>query len=236
MFIIIIQARMGSTRLPGKIMKKLLDKEIILWSYDRSLLSIADDVIIATSTNKENDLLENFLKERNIKVFRGSENDLLDRYYQVTKQYDNNDLKIIRITSDCPFIVTNMINDMIDFYNKNNYDYIINHSPHAIIPEGSGIEIFNMKCLNILWENNNDSQFREHATGMLCKNTQYDNIINKGYYEYKPNNINIDKYKFIKISVDTVEDYKNANLIVNFFNSYNFKYEEILLNYEKIFT
>jgi spore coat polysaccharide biosynthesis protein SpsF len=236
MFIIIIQARMGSTRLPGKIMKKLLDKEIILWSYDRCLLSIADDIIIATSTNKENDLLENFLKEKNIKIFRGSENDLLDRYYQVTKQYDNNDLKIIRITSDCPFVDTNMINNMIDFYNKNNYDYIINHSPNAITPEGSGIEIFNMKCLNILWENNNNPQFREHATGMLCKTTQYDNIINKGYYDYKPNNIDINKYKLIKISIDTEEDYKNAISIVNFFNSYNFNYEEILLNYEKIFT
>ena len=59
MFIIIIQARMGSTRLPGKIMKKLLDKDIILWSHDRCIKSIANQVYIATSTNTENDILEN---------------------------------------------------------------------------------------------------------------------------------------------------------------------------------
>lgn len=236
MYIIIIQARMGSTRLPGKIMKKLLGKEIILWSYERCKKSNADKVIIATSTNNENDILEDFLKNKSIEFYRGSENDLLDRYYQIAKKFNNNDLKIIRVTSDCPFVDTYMINEMIQFYNKNNYDYIINHSSNAIIPEGSGIEIFNFKCLKYLWENNKDPNFREHATGMLSKTNQYDNIINKGYYEYRPYNLEIEENKFIKLSIDTFEDYEKSKLIVNFFNSYDFKYENILLNYKKIFN
>lgn len=230
MFIIIIQARMGSTRLPGKVMKKLLDKEIILWSYDRCKLSNVDEVIVATSTNKENDILDSFLKERDIKYFRGSENDLLDRYYQIAKTYNNDDLNIIRVTSDCPFVDTNMINDMMKFYIKNGFDYIINHSPNAIIPEGSGIEIFNFKTLKYLWENNNDPKFREHATGCIRKTDIYKDVIKTGYYEYLPENIDVEKNKFIKLSVDTKEDYENSLLIVNYFNCYDFTYEELLKN------
>ena len=132
-YIIIIQARMGSTRLPGKVLKKLLDKEIILWSYDRCIKSKADEVFIATSINKENDILEELCISKGIKYYRGSEMDLLDRYYQLSKQYyeqfcvENkdiikckSDLKIIRVTSDCPFIDNIIIDEMIDFYNNNN--------------------------------------------------------------------------------------------------------------------
>ena len=230
MFIIIIQARIGSTRLPGKIIKKLLDKEIILWSHDRCSKSIADKVYIATSTNKENDILENLFIEKNIKYFRGSENDLLDRYYQLCiKNIDNKDnLKIIRVTSDCPFVDTNIINDMIKFYNENNYDYIINHSKEGITPEGSGIEIINFKSLEYLWNNENDLSFREHATGMLSRINKYNDIIKIGKYIYKPNNINIDLMKFKKLSIDTNDDYLLSQKISNNFNNYDFTYEDIL--------
>jgi spore coat polysaccharide biosynthesis protein SpsF len=230
MFIIIIQARMGSTRLPGKIMKKILGKEIIFWSYDRSVKSIADDIYIATSINKENDILEKIFKEKNIKYFRGSENDLLDRYYKLclNNNLNKDDVNIIRITSDCPFVDTNMINDMINFYKENNYDYIINHSDKGITPEGSGIEIINFKSLEYLWKNSNDPTFREHATGLLSKITLFDNIIKKGEFIYKPHNINIDLVKNKKISIDTDFDYIKSVEIANHFNNYDFNYEEIL--------
>ncbi len=232
-FIIIIQARMGSTRLPGKVMKKLLDKEVVLWSYDRSSLSKADKVFMATSTNSENDVLEKLFIEKNISYYRGSENDLLDRYYQIAKRYkeennlDENELNVIRITSDCPFVDTNMINDMIDFYEKNNYDYIINHS-NVIIPEGSGIEIINYKSLQYLWENEKESSFREHATGMLSATTKYDDIIKKHKYIYQPTDVNLEKVKYIKLSIDTKEDYEKSANIVKYFNNYNFTYNEML--------
>ena len=235
MYLIIIQARMGSTRLPGKILKKILNKEIILWSYDRCKLSKADDVFIATSTETNNNILEDMFIKHNIKYYRGSENDLLDRYYQIASHYKNIDnLKIIRITSDCPFIDQHMINKMIDFYEINNYDYIINHSPNAIIPEGSGIEIINYKTLEYLWKNEEDKKFREHATGMLHLSNKYTNIFNIGYYDYLPYNIDKEKYKLIKISVDTEEDYNNSIKIAKYFDNYNFSYDDILQNYYNI--
>ena len=235
MFIIIIQARMGSTRLPGKVLKKLLNKEIILWSYQRSLKSNVDKVFIATSTNVENNLLEDIFIKNNIPYFRGSETDLLDRYYQLcTKELLNNeDVNIIRVTSDCPFVDTNMINDMITFFKNNDYDYIINHSNEGITPEGSGIEIIKFNSLKYLWENEKDLSFREHATGMLSLTEKYNNIIKKGIFTYKPENIDIDKMKYIKISIDTKEDYLKSIEIANYFNNYNFNYDEILEYLEK---
>ena len=235
MFIIIIQARMGSSRLPGKVLKKLINKEIILWSYERCLKSIADKVFIATSTNLENNILEELFIKNKINYFRGSENDLLDRYYQLCKKklFDSEDVNIIRITSDCPFVDTNMINDMISFFQKNKYDYIINHSKDGITPEGSGIEIIKFNSLKYLWENEKDPLFREHATGMLSLTCKYDDIIKKGVYIYKPENINIEKMKYIKLSIDTQEDYFNSIKITNYFNNYNFSYTEILEYLEK---
>jgi spore coat polysaccharide biosynthesis protein SpsF len=230
MFIIIIQARMGSTRLPGKIMKKILGKEIILWSYDRSVKSIADDIYIATSINKENDILENFFIYKKIKYFRGSENDLLDRYYKLClhNNLNKDDVNIIRITSDCPFVDTDIINDMINFYKENNYDYIINHSKEGITPEGSGIEIINFKSLEYLWKNSNDPNFREHATGLLSKTTLFDNAIKKGVFIYTKDDINKELVGNEKVSIDTISEYNKAIKIAEQFNNFDFSYHQVL--------
>jgi spore coat polysaccharide biosynthesis protein SpsF (cytidylyltransferase family) len=122
-----------------------------------------------------------------------------------------------------------MINDMINYFKINDYDYIINHNKEYITPEGSGIEIIKFNSLKYLWENEKDASFREHATGMLSLSEKYNNIIKKGTYNYKPYNINIEKMKYIKISVDTEEDYFNSIKIAKYFNNYNFSYDEILL-------
>jgi spore coat polysaccharide biosynthesis protein SpsF (cytidylyltransferase family) len=230
MFIIIIQARMGSSRLPGKVLKKLLNKEIILWSYDRCLKSKADRVFIATSTNSENNILEDLFRKNNISFFRGSEDDLLDRYYQlcISNSFDKEDINIIRITSDCPFVDTNMINDMIDFFKINDYDYIINHSKDGIIPEGSGIEIIKFNYLKYLWKNEKDPAFREHATGLLNLTEKYSNVMKKGVYVYKPSGLNVEKVKYIKLSIDTEKDYINSVRISDHFNNYDFTYFNVL--------
>ncbi len=239
-YIIIIQARMGSTRLPGKVMKKLLDKEIVLWSYDRCLKTKVDDVFIATSINTDNDVLEKLFIENKIKYYRGSEMDLLDRYYQISNKYyfDNSDklkckksLKIIRITSDCPFVDNEIINSMIDFYEVNKFNYIINHNKDAITPEGSCVEIIDFASLEYLWNIETDIAFREHATGLLSTMNKYNDIIKIHKYAYLPDKhiIDYDKMKYIKVSIDTQIDYENALQIVNYFKNYDFTYLELLV-------
>lgn len=234
MYVIIIQARMGSSRLPGKVLKKLLNKEILLWCYDRCNNSLADAVYIATSTNSENDVLEELCIEKKILCHRGSECDLLDRYYTLAKSLNEKNLNIIRVTSDCPFIDTTMINDMINFFENNSYDYIINHSKSGVTPEGSGIEIINFRSLEYLWLNELDASFREHATGLLSKVNKYDDVIKKGEYIYHPFVINdnqkhIKNLKNLKISVDTEKDYETSEQIVNHFKTFDFSYKDILL-------
>jgi len=226
---------MGSTRLPGKILKKLLNKEILLWCYDRCNKSLADAVYVATSTNSENDVLEELCIEKKILCYKGSEFDLLDRYYTLAKYLNEKNLNIIRVTSDCPFIDTTMINDMIKFFENNNYDYIINHSKSGITPEGSGIEIINFKSLEYLWLNESDASFREHATGILSKINKYDNVIKTGEYIYQPFIIDDSQnhIKNLKISVDTKEDYEISEQIVNHFKTYDFSYKDILLYFLK---
>ena len=127
--IAIIQARTGSSRLPNKILLKILNKHILLLLIDRVIASnLIDQVIIATTENKEDDqiskLVENYHK--NVLIFRGDEYDVLDRYYQSAIQYkkDIGDFDIVRITSDCPLIDPKIIDLHIEEFNRRNVDYL----------------------------------------------------------------------------------------------------------------
>lgn len=112
---VIIQARMGSTRLPGKIMKKLQNKTVLEHVIERVRQSkLIDEVIIATTTKEKDDVIEKESLRCGVKMFRGSEDDVLSRYYYAAKE---NDLDVVvRITSDCPLIDPIIINKMISIY------------------------------------------------------------------------------------------------------------------------
>lgn len=227
MYLIIIQARMKSTRLPGKVMKEIKNKTVLEWCIHRCKLSKKQNkVIVATSTNKENDIIETLCKELNVDCYRGNENDVLDRYFKIAIQFP--DYNFIRITSDCPFVCPYMIDDMIEFYNNNKYDYIINHSDeNYITPEGSGIEIFNLKTIKYLWNYNTDMKLREHVTGYLPNTTIFDNFITKGIYNYLPGYLYPNLIKE-KLSLDTQTEYEKIVKIAEHFNNMNFSYKDIL--------
>ena len=132
--IALIQARMGSNRLPNKMMLSLHGKPIIEWVVYRVLKSKKiNQVILATSTNYENDILESYIQKvfKNVYVFRGSENDVLNRFYETAKYIQAT--HIIRICADNPLIDGKEIDNLIDFYLKNNFDYVYNHIPKIIV-------------------------------------------------------------------------------------------------------
>ena len=117
-YIAVVQARMGSSRLPGKVLKKIEDKTIIeILLHRLSLSNNIDKIILATSTNSENDILFNKVNELGFEVFRGSENDVLSRYYNCVKEYRPK--AIVRITGDCPLIDPMIIDDMIQCFENN---------------------------------------------------------------------------------------------------------------------
>ena len=140
----IIQARMGSSRLPGKTLMKLNDESSTL-HFVKNQLSFSkfiDEIIIATTDLDEDDVIEEISKEMNVKCFRGSSNDVLDRYYNCAKKFQIDN--IIRITADCPLIDPEIVDQVIQKYNTKNYDYVTNTLKRTY-PIGTEFEIFSFE-------------------------------------------------------------------------------------------
>lgn len=158
----IIQARMGSTRLPGKMMMKILGKPIIRHVIERvEQAPLVNDIWLATTVNKEDDVLAKWAEDNKVKYYRGSVDDVLDRYYQVTllAQAD----AVIRITGDCPLIDPEIIDKVVGEYLKGGYDYICNRQPPTW-PDGLDTEVFSMATLKKDWEEAVLKSDREHVT------------------------------------------------------------------------
>ena len=142
---IIIQARMSSTRLPGKILKKIAGIptiELIVKRLKKSKL--ANDIIIATSNNSENKPLINYLKKKKIKYFCGSEKDVLSRFYFTAKKYKSK--IIVRITGDCPLTDSSIVDEFIDKFKKHKVQYLSNTNPWTY-PDGYDVEVFSFDLL-----------------------------------------------------------------------------------------
>jgi spore coat polysaccharide biosynthesis protein SpsF (cytidylyltransferase family) len=123
---------MGSSRLPGKVLKKINDMPMIEIILKRlSLSRKVDNIILATSEKQQDILLSKFVKELGFEVFNGSENDVLSRYYWASKYYDLKN--IIRITGDCPLVDPSIIDEMCNEFSRNNPDYLSNIFPKRVL-------------------------------------------------------------------------------------------------------
>ena len=115
MILAIVQARMGSTRLPGKVLKEVNGKSLIqILLYRLSLAKRIDKIILATSKSSENDKLTEFVEKLGFDVFRSSEEDVLERYYHAAKYYCTD--TVVRITGDCPIIDPILVDNVIIYY------------------------------------------------------------------------------------------------------------------------
>tara|TARA_Y100001970_G_scaffold286823_1_gene409927 strand:- start:27 stop:2087 length:2061 start_codon:yes stop_codon:yes gene_type:complete len=143
--IIIVQARMGSTRLPGKVMKKINDIPIIGIILKRlKKTKQADKIVVATSKNKENKLLIKYLKKTKANFFCGSNNDVINRYYKTAKKYKAN--IIVRVTADCPLVDVKIVDEFINRFKKNKPEYLSNCLPWTY-PDGLDVEVFSYELL-----------------------------------------------------------------------------------------
>jgi glutamate-1-semialdehyde aminotransferase/spore coat polysaccharide biosynthesis protein SpsF (cytidylyltransferase family) len=231
MNLLIIQARCGSSRLKEKIFLPLNNKSILENILLRcSLSKYIDKIVIATSTNTEDDKIYNFCNNNNIDCYRGDERDLLNRYYYLSKLI--NPKNIIRITGDCPFIDVIELDNMIVNFNTNHIDYMYNTDElddENIYPEGSDIEICNFKTLEYIWKNEKD--IREHSIGVIrVKKEYYKEYLSIKYYDFELNKLNlINNFNNIALSIDNKNDYEIAKFIYeNFKNNLNFSYKDIL--------
>ena len=144
--VIIIQARLGSNRLPEKVLKKIGKYSVIEMIVKRLKKSKKiSDIIVATSNTKRDKKLISFLKRKKIKVFAGSEANVLSRYYKVAKKFSAD--YVVRICGDCPFVDSKLMDKMISKIIINQLDYVSNINPPTY-PDGLDIEVFSFKRLS----------------------------------------------------------------------------------------
>ena len=162
---VIIQARMGSTRLPGKVLMNLSGKSVLEHIIDRLNQSkYIDKIIVATSDNDENEPIFDLCDSKNVFCFRGSENDVLDRFYHSCVNFNvKSDDILIRITADCPLIDYEIVDKTIKLHIDENNEYTSNTMP-CTYPDGLDCEVFSFAVLTKTWKNANLSSEREHVT------------------------------------------------------------------------
>ena len=210
----IVQARIGSSRLRGKVLKKINSKETIILLLERlSRAKKINDIIVAIPNTKENDVLFEVLKKHKYKIFRGSEKNVLKRFYETAKMY--NSKIIVRITSDCPLVDHKIIDSMIKLLIDKKKDYVSNASPPSF-PDGLDVEVFNFKSLRKAYFSTKDKYDLEHVTPFLRKSGKFNT------YNYAS------KQDFSNFRV-TLDEKKDLDLIRNIYSFYkpkkNFDFE-----------
>lgn len=167
----IVQARMGSTRFPRKVMRPITGVPVIGLLVERlSRACLVDQIILATSTDSANDPLEKYIEQQGYPVFRGDEEDVLDRYFQVAKEVDAD--VIVRITGDCPLLDPSVVDTVIRARESEGVDYASNVFPPTY-PNGLDVEVFSFKALEQAWREASAPHAREHVTPYLRESGKF---------------------------------------------------------------
>lgn len=167
----IVQARMGSTRLPNKVMSPILGQPMIeLLLHRLSLAQQVDQILLATSAHPCNQPLVDHVERLGYGVYRGSEADVLDRYYQAASAHQPK--AVIRITGDCPLVDPGLVDKMVDLFQTQAVDYLANTSPPTF-PDGLDIEVFSFAALAQANREANQPWDREHVTPYICQSGKF---------------------------------------------------------------
>lgn len=206
---IIIQARMGSKRLPGKVLKTLAGKPMIQWIVERLLACKKADILIVATTNSEKDRsLRMFLDGLDVEVFCGSEEDVLDRYYMCALQYGLD--VVVRATGDNPFVDPRECDRLINYYFEHGLDYATGISETGGYPKGVGVEVLSLKSLGVSWRKGRLPHHREHVNEYILENPSK--------FVQKKIPITLDKsHPLISLTVDSEEDFQKANSIYKYY-------------------
>jgi spore coat polysaccharide biosynthesis protein SpsF len=208
--ICIIQARMNSTRFPGKVLKKIDDKPL-LWYLLNSLQysKTLDHIVVATTKKKIDDQIVKLCNKMEISTFRGNENNVLNRFCETGKKY--NATHIVRISADCPFMDPIIVDKVVRKSLSSNIDYVSNTLPKTY-PMGYEVEVIKFPALLKSEKMTNDIGDREHVTLFIMRNPK----IFSQYNVEAPNLFNKPK---IRVCVDTEEDFCVIQKIVNLINN-----------------
>jgi len=176
---IIIQARTSSQRLPGKVIRELAGLPMISQVIRRVKFSkYAEAVCLATTSEKEDDVLEVIGRNENVLVFRGDKEDVLSRYYFAAKELSATD--IVRITGDCPLIDPRVLDEVVELYFRSGADYASNIHPPTY-PDGLDVEVFSTHLLARSYKEAQRKYQREHVTPFMWEREDLFHIVNHTY-------------------------------------------------------
>ena len=201
----IIQARMGSSRLPGKVLKKI-NGEVPMLKFQLDQLKYSkciEKIVVATTNMEEDDEIVNFCKANDVECFRGESENVLDRYYQCAKKF--NFSIILRIPSDKPLIDPEIVDEIIGKFDLEYYDYVSNFLTLSY-PSGTEVEVLSSKTLESVWKKARLPSELEHVTRYIHTHQDEFNLLNIEYSKDLSN---------IGWAVDRIEDLELVNEIVS---------------------
>ena len=216
----IVQGRMGSTRLPGKVLQDLAGEPMLARVVNRTCRAkTLQEVVIATTTNMVDDVIVKLCEARGWSWFRGSEEDVLDRYYRAAKKYQAD--FIVRITSDCPLIDPEVIDQVVQEFleRQPEVDYASNTWPRRTFPRGLDTEVMRMDVLERAWREDRNPAWREHVTPYIYRNPDRFRIHNV---------VSPVDYSAMRWTVDTQEDLAFVRQIYDYFGHDRFSWREVL--------
>ena len=218
MILAIVQARMGSTRLPGKVLKEIDGQSLICILLARlSQSQFIDKIVVATTEACVDDQLAESCTEQGYSVFRGSETDVLSRYYFTAKKYQAS--TIVRITGDCPLIDSDIVDEVIRDFKDNLVDYASNIEPPSF-PDGLDVEVFSYNALSEAFHKANEVREREHVTSYLREKQHI----------RRSNLKNSDDVSHMRWTVDDHNDFTVVeNIFKHFSPKINFSWKDVLL-------
>nr|WP_090891254.1 glycosyltransferase family protein [Evansella caseinilytica] len=220
----IIQARMGSSRLPGKILKQVDGKPLLAYQVERVRQAAAiDDIVIATTTHFADDEVVDFCKKHDLSYYRGDEDDVLSRYYEAASEYKAD--VVIRLTSDCPVIDPKVIDRTVGVFIHHDYDYVSN-TLQRTYPRGMDTEVVSFSTLQKAYNAAVKPFEREHVTPYIYRNPLQFHLKNVAYSK---------DVGFHRWTVDTIEDFLLIkNIIQSLYpDNPDFTLEDILALLEK---
>ena len=219
----IIQARMGSNRLHGKVMELLDGKNPSLFYTINQLKSALklDKIIVATTQLSEDDKIEEFSIKNGIECFRGESDNVLDRFYKCAKKYKLD--TIVRITADSPLIDPEIMDLAIQIFNSDKYDYVHNKYPRTF-PDGLDVEVFTFNVLEKAWKNAVLPSEKEHVTPYFRNHKE----------EFKIKSMNNEKnLSFHRWTLDYKEDLELIRKIIQQINHRPILMNDIILLFNK---
>lgn len=217
MVLAILQARMSSTRLPGKVAMNANGEPMLSYEIKRILQSkMIDKLVVATSKNIEDDTIEKIAKQSGVECFRGDLNNVLDRYYQCAKQYQPS--HIVRLTGDCPIIDAKVIDDVISLHLSSGADYTTNGIKRTF-PDGLDTEVMTFQTLEYTHSHAKLQEELEHVTYYIYTHPELFNI---------QHFCNDKDYSHIRWTLDHKEDYELLQNIIKSQQNNCFSWKDLL--------